>query len=174
MADIFNAVTYFEAMAEAVNDISTSGGTNHFTQVSSLQELEGFIAEMQSLKGVQLVLMDTLRGKFTDRNADKLINQRFVTFFILKHMADATFQGKNTVISDVKAIGDQIIARMLHHRRNYLHNMHLLNVDSITFEQVGPLGSYWYGLNYSFFIYDYPGDIAYNADNYTEEWQNPS
>jgi hypothetical protein len=166
MADIFDAVGYFKQMAEDVTIISNAEGGNHFTQVSNLEKLEGFLAEMQGLKGPQIVLMDTLRGRFINSRSDNYLNQRHITFFLLLHMQDANFQGKDSVMQDVKYIGDQIIARMLYHRRNYLHNMHLLDPSTITFDQVGPIGSNWFGLNYSFFMFDYPGNIEYNADNY--------
>jgi hypothetical protein len=55
---------------------------------------------------------------------------------------------------------------MLHDRRNYQNEMHRLDPASVTYQQVGPIGTNWYGINVSFFMVDNPGQIGYSAGDW--------
>lgn len=158
---------YFEAIATSLKDIANSGAGNHFTKVTSFRAMEGFLAERLNLKGYQLVYMDYLRGKFIDNKSDNILNQRFYTFFVLKNAPDSLYDGKgDAAINDCLAVSRKIISKMRNDRRNYANLMERVDVGSISFEQVGPVGQGWYGVNVSFFMIDNPGDIIYDATDW--------
>jgi hypothetical protein len=165
---MWNAETYFKNIAETLKDIANSGGSNHFTKAESLAKMEGFLAEMQYAQGFQLVLMDSFRGQLIDRKSDNILTKRFITFFLLKNQADGTFSGKYQTVGSIKDVTDKIIGKMLHDRRNYQHDMHRLDPASVTYQQVGPIGSNWYGINVSFFMHDIGGNISYNTDDWLQ------
>ncbi|NCD41652.1 MAG: hypothetical protein EOL88_06115 [Bacteroidia bacterium] len=164
----FNAETYFQEIAETLKVIANSSAGNHFTKAENIAKMEGFLAEMQYAEGYQLVLMDSFRAQLIDNKSDNILQKRFFTYFLLKNYAEGTFSGKYQIIDNCKAVVDKITAKMLNDRANYLNMMHRLDVPSLTFTQVGPVGSNWWGINVSFFMLDHPGSIVYNNDDWTE------
>jgi len=168
MENSFNAETYFRAIAETLKDIVNSSDGNHFTKAESLAKMEGFLAEMQYAEGYQLILMDSFRAQMIDSKSDNVLQKRFTTYFLLKNVTDANFSSKYQDIDACKAVVDKITGRMLHDKRNYLNLMHRLDVASLTFTQVGPIGSNWYGINVSFFMVDNPGQIGYDVNHWVQ------
>ena len=165
----FDGKTYFQAIATSLKDIANSGTGNHFTKITGLGKMEGFLAERHSLTGYQLVYMDFMRGRYIDNKSDNILNQRFHTFFVMKNAADSLYDGKGeAAVDDCMAVARKIISKMREDRRNYANLMERLDVSSISFEQVGPIAQGWHGVNVSFFMIDNPGDILYDATDWTE------
>lgn len=163
----FDGRTYFQFIANNLKDIVNSGAGTHFTKVTSIQAMEGFLAERQSLKGYQLVYMDYLRGRYIDNKSDNILNQRFHTFFLLKNAPDSIYDSKGSdSIDGCMQVARKIISKMREDRRNYENLMTRVDIGSINFEQVGPLGQGWYGVNVSFMMMDNPGDILYDATDW--------
>lgn len=157
----YNHVTYFSSIASTLKAIKNQGAGNYFHRISSIGVLDGFIAESLYAKGYHLIVFDSERGAYADARSDNHRVHRFFHFLVIGHVSDKF--GDDTVRDACKAIGDKIIGKMLKDRREYLNNMHLLKIDSIKYEQVGPLGSGWFGLDYSFLVNDErPDNSIYN------------
>lgn len=162
----YDAAAYFKQIAESLKDIANSSAGNHYTKVTSLRQMEGFLAERQSLTGVQLVYMDVTRGRMIDHKSDNLILQRFHTFFVFAQAPDKIYDSKGVEVGRCMGIATKIISKMRYDRMNYLNFMDRLDINSISIDQVGPIGQGWHGVNVSFMLLDNPGNISYNATDW--------
>ncbi len=161
--DNLDYIEYMDGVAQTLKDITQSGDGDHFSAATNLNKLDDFLNGMKFRKGFQLVAIDFVRGRFVDSRSDNILNSKFFTFFVLKNAPDSHHTGKDAIVSQCKVVADKIISKMLYDRRNYLNMMERLDVNTITFEQVGPIGSAWHGINISFFLMDNPGDIVFHA-----------
>ncbi len=162
----FDAKTYFSNIANTLKRIAEGKGEDHFTSITGIHEMEGFLTKRQSLQGFQLVYVDNVQGKYIDNKSDNIINKRFHTFFVLINAPDSTYASKGGATDQCLAVVDSIISKMRYDRKNYNNMMERLDVSSIQYNQVGPIGQGWHGVSVAFFILDNPGNIMYDADDW--------
>lgn len=165
MTGEFDFIEYMREIAETLKQIQHSEQDKHFTRVSSITELSEFLVTMKSAKGYQLIVIDNLAGRFMDRRSDNLLIQPYYSFYLLKQVPRENYDEKETAIKDCTAVCKKILSKMFYDKRNSLNGLLNLDRDSITYNQAGPFGHNWHGLNVNFTILDYP-DISYNEDDW--------
>ena len=161
----FDFIGYFRDIAESLKEILHTEEEKHFSRVSSIAELGEFLANMRIAKGYQLIVIDNLAGRFIDRRSDNLLVQPYFSFYLVKQVPREDFDEKEETIADCMAVCKKILSKLFSDKRNNLNGLLNLDRDSITYNQAGPFGHNWYGLNFNFMIIDDP-DIAYDEDDW--------
>lgn len=145
MTDINSYVEYFRTLAREHKEI------NDFYMMDINEILDGLRSTVQ----YPALILENLSGSYFASNLDnplEVINGGFLIIGHLKNPDD--FPGEMLLIDFMKTIGHQVIARML-----YDHlNCELLaekaipgfDVNSVTFEVIGPIFDNDYGLLYTY------------------------
>ena len=156
MTDINSYVEYFSTLATEHKEI------NDFYMMDINEPLD---ALRSNIKYPALILT-SLSGNFEASNLDNILDSINGGFLIIGHLAQIDdFSGEVQVLSKMKEIGTDIFARMLH---DYLKCELLtlkaipgFNINSVSYEMLGPVFDNDYGVMYSFKIQDYL-DLDYN------------
>jgi len=165
MTSEFDFSAYMREVAETLKEIQHTEGEKHFNRVSSIAELAEFLANMRLAKGYQLIIIDNLAGRFMDRRSDNLLVQPYFSFYLVKHVQRENFEEKEQTIKSCTAVCKKILSKMFYDKRNGLNGLTNLDRESVTYNQAGPLGHNWHGLNVNFTLLDDP-EIVYDADDW--------
>jgi len=107
----------------------------------------------------QALILTILSGNFEASNLDNILDSITGGFLIIGHLDQIDdFFGEMQLVSKMKQIGTDIIARMLH---NYLKCEPLalkaipgFNINSVSYEMLGPVFDNDYGVMISFKLMD--------------------
>lgn len=161
----FDFISYFRDIAESLKEIQHTEEEKHFSRVSSIAELGEFLANMRVAKGYQLILIDNLAGRFMDRRSDNLLVQPYFSFYLVKQVPREEYDEKETTLKACTAVCKKILSKMFKDKRENLQGLTNLERESISYNQAGPFGHNWHGLNVNFTIIDDP-DITYNENDW--------
>lgn len=165
MTNEFDFIAYFRDIAESLKEIQHTEAEKHFSRVSSIAELGEFLANMRTAKGYQLIVIDNVAGRFMDRRSDNLLVQPYFSFYLVKQIPREDPDEKETVIKACTAVCKKVLSKMFYDKRSNLSGLTNLDRDSISYNQAGPFGHNWHGLNVNFMIIDDP-EIVYNASDW--------
>jgi hypothetical protein len=112
-----------------------------------------------------LIVIDNLAGRFIDRRSDNLLVQPYYSFYLVKQVPRADADQQESTIKACTAVCKKILSKMFKDKREMQHGLTNLDRDSISYNQAGPLGHNWYGLNVNFTIIDDP-EIVYSANDW--------
>lgn len=163
----FDFIAYFRQIAFTLKDILHSIEDPHFSRVNSITELGEFLANMRTAEGYQLIVIDNVSGRFIDRRSDNLMVMPYYSWYLVKQVSREDFDEKEQSIKDCMKVVKKILARMFRDKINYRNNLENLDRDSITYNQAGPFGHNWYGLNVNFTMQDSP-DINFDPDDWED------
>lgn len=166
MTGTFDFIGYFREVAETLTEIQHTEDEKHFSRMSSIAELGEFLANMRTSRGYQLAVIDNLAGRFLDRRSDNLLIQPYFSFYLLVQIPREDYDERETAIKSCATVCKKILSKMFYDKRNMLNGLTNLDRDSITYNQAGPIGHNWHGLNVNFMILDDP-DIEYDEN----DWQ---
>lgn len=160
MTDINSYVEYFRTLAREHKEI------NDFYMMDINEPLD---ALMSTIKYPALILT-SLSGTFEASNLDNILDSINGGFMILGHLDQVdNFSAEMQLISKMKQVGIDVIARMLH---DYLKCEVLslkaipgFNINSLTYEMVGPVFDNDFGVMFSFKIQDCL-DLEYNKSRW--------
>jgi hypothetical protein len=162
----FDFIAYMRDIAESLKEIQHTEDDKHFSRASSIADLGEFLAGMSNAKGYQLIIIDNLAGRFLDHSSDNLLMQPYFSFYLVKQIPREDFDKKEELVAACMAICKKILSKLFKDKRNTENGLTNLDRDSITYNQAGPFGHNWYGLNFNFTILDDP-DITFDED----DWQ---
>ena len=144
MTDINSYVEYFRTLAREHKEI------NDFYMIDINEPL----AALRSNIKYPALILTSLSGNFEASNLDNILDSINAGFLIIGHLAQIDdFSGEIQLISKMKQIGTDIIARML--------NDHLkcepltvkaipgFNINTVTYEILGPIFDNDYGIMFS-------------------------
>ena len=160
MTDINSYVDYFRTLAREHKEI------NDFYMMDINEPLD---ALRSSIKYPVLILT-SLSGNFEASNLDNILDMINGGIMIIGHLNQIDdFSGEIQLVSKMKQIGTDVIARMLH---DYMKCEPLalkaipgFNVNTITYEMLGPVFDNDYGLLYNFRLQDCL-DLRNNLDKW--------
>lgn len=158
----FDFINYMREVAETLKEIQHTELEKHFNRVTSIAEMGEFLASMRDAKGYQMIVIDNMAGRFLDRSSDNLLVQPYHSLYILKHIPREDYDSRETAIKGCTAVVKKILSKMFYDKRMMQNGLTNLDRESITFNQAGPFGHNWHGLNFNFTVLDDPG-IVYNA-----------
>jgi hypothetical protein len=149
MADISSYIEYFRKLAAEHKEI------NGFYMMDINEPLD---ALRSSLKYPALILT-SLSGNFEASNLDNVLDVINGGFLIIGHMDQIDdFSGEVQLVSKMKRIGIDIIARMLNENMKCelltLKAIPGFNVNSVGYETLGPVFDNDFGVMYTFKIQD--------------------
>lgn len=162
----FDFINYFRDIAESLKEIQHTEAEKHFSRVGSIADLGEFLANMRVAKGYQLIVIDNLAGRFQDRRSDNLLVQPYFSLYLLKQVPREDYDDRETTIKACTVVCKKILSKMFKDKREMTNGLTNLDRDSISYNQAGPFGHNWHGLNINFTVIDDP-DIVYNAS----DWQ---
>ena len=145
MTDINSYVEYFRAIAREHKEI------NDFYMMDINEPLD---ALRSNIKYPALILT-SLSGNFEASNLDNILDLINGGFLIISHLDQIDdFSGEVQIVSKMKQIGTDIIARMLHDHQKCEHltlkAIPGFNINSVSYETLGPVFDNDYGVIYSF------------------------
>ena len=160
MTDINSYVEYFRTLAREHKEI------NDFYMMDINEPLD---ALRSNIKYPALILT-SLSGNFEASNLDNILDSVNGGFMILGHLAQVDdFSSEMQLVSKMKQIGTDIISRMLH---DYLKCEPLalkaipgFNINSVSYEMLGPVFDNDFGMLFSFKIQDCL-DLEYNPEKW--------
>ncbi|NCA76934.1 MAG: hypothetical protein EOM90_11405 [Alphaproteobacteria bacterium] len=160
MADISSYIEYFRRIATEHKEI------NGFYMMDINEILDG----LRSTVKYPALILENISGSYMASNLDNPLEVINGGFLIIDHLPNPDdFQGEVTIIDRMKLIGHQVIARMLHDKMKCepLAEKAIpgFDVNSVTFEVIGPVFDNDYGLVFSFKILDCL-DFEYDSEKY--------
>lgn len=165
MTSAFDFIEYMREVAETLYDIQHTESEKHFCRVGSVTDLSEFLTSMRTSRGYQLVVMDNKSGRFLDYRSDNLLVQPYYSFFLLKQTPREDYDTRQETIEGCVEVLKKILAKMFRDKRNDLNGLTNLMRDTISYQQVGPFGHNWIGLNVNFMVTD-DSDIVYDEDDW--------
>jgi hypothetical protein len=147
MGDISSYIEYFRRLAAEHKEI------NGFYIMDINEILDG----LRSTVKYPALILENLSGSYQASNLDNPLEGFNGGFLIIDHLSNPDdFQGEVAIIDRMKQIGHQIVARMLHDKLKCepLAEKALpgFDINTVSFEVVGPLFDNDFGLSYSFKI----------------------
>ena len=156
MTDINSYVEYFRTLASEHKEI------NDFYMMDINEPLD---ALRSNIKYPALILT-SLSGNFEVSNLDNILDLINGAFLIIGHLDQVDdFSGEMQLVSKMKQIGTDIVARMLYdHQKCELLALKAIpgfNINSVSYEILGPVFDNDFGVMFSFKLQDCL-DLEYN------------
>lgn len=163
MTDINSYVEYFRALAQQHKEIKD------FYMMDINEPLDALRSDIK----YPALILTSLSGNYEASNLDNILDLINGGFFIIGHLDQIDdFSGEMQLVSKMKQIGTDIIARMLH---DYLKCEPIalkaipgFNINSVSYEMLGPVFDNDYGLLFSYKMQDF-SNIVYDS----AKWQEP-
>jgi len=157
MTDINSYVEYFRILAREHKEI------NDFYMMDINEPLDALRSKIK----YPALILTSLSGNFEASNLDNILDVINGGFLIIGHLVQIDdFSGEMQLISKMKQIGTDIIARMLY---DYLKCEPLalkaipgFSINSVSYEMLGPVFDNDFGMMYSFKIHNLI-DLEYDA-----------
>ena len=160
MTDINSYVEYFRTLAREHKEI------NDFYLMDINEPLEA----LRSNIIYPALILTSLSGNFEASNLDNILDLINGGFLIIGHLDKIDdFSGELLLLTKMKQIGTDIIARMLQDHQKCeqlaLKAIPGFNINSVSYEMLGPVFDNDYGLMYSFRLQDCL-DLDYNPSQW--------
>jgi hypothetical protein len=160
MADISSYIEYFRTLAREHKEI------HDFYMMDINEPLDA----LRSTINYPALILTSLSGNFEASNMDNILDLINGGFLILGHLNQIDdFSGEMQLVSKMKQIGTDIIARMLH---DYLKCEQLalkaipgFSINSVIYEMIGPVFDNDYGVMFSFKLLDCL-DLKYDPEKW--------
>ena len=157
MTDINSYVEYFRTLAREHKEI------NDFY----MMDINEPLAALRSNIKYPALILTSLSGNFEASNLDNILDSINAGFLIIGHLDQVDdFSGEMQLVSRMKQVGTDIIARLLH---DFMKCEPLavkaipgFNINSVSYEMLGPVFDNDYGVMYSFKLLDCL-DLAYDS-----------
>jgi len=145
MTDINSYVEYFRTIAREHKEI------NDFY----MMDINEPLAALRSNIKYPALILTSLSGNFEASNLDNILDSINAGFLIIGHLAQIDdFSGEIQLVSLMKQIGTDIIARMLHDHLKCepiaLKSIPGFNINKVTYEMLGPVFDNDYGIFFLF------------------------
>ena len=149
MTDINSYVEYFRTLAHEHKKIKDF----------YMMDINEPLAALRSNIKYPALILTSLSGNFEASNLDNILDSINAGFLIIGHLGQIDdFSGEISILSKMKQIGTDIIARMLHdHMKCELLTMKAIpgfNINSVSYEMLGPVFDNDYGMMYSYKLED--------------------
>jgi hypothetical protein len=160
MTDINSYVEYFRTIAREHKEI------NDFY----MMDINEPLAALRSNIKYPALILTSLSGNFEASNLDNILDLINGGFLIIGHLDQIDdFSGELLVLGKMKQIGTDIIARMLHdHMKCELLTLKAIpgfNINSVSYEMLGPVFDNDYGVMFSFKLTDCL-DLEHNLEKW--------
>ena len=160
MTDINSYIEYFHTLAIEHKEIED------FYMMDINEPLEA----LRSNIIYPALILTSLSGNFEASNLDNILDKINGGFLIIGHLNQIDdFSGEMQLVSKMKQIGTDIIARMVHdYMRCELLTLKAIpgfNINSVSYEMLGPVFDNDYGVMFSFKLLDCL-DLEYDSEKW--------
>jgi len=160
MTDINSYIEYFRTLAREHKEI------NDFYMMDINEPLDA----LRSTIKYPALILTSLSGNFKASNLDNILDSVNGGFIILGHLDQVdNFSAEMQLVSKMKQIGTDVIARMLHdHLKCELLALKAIpgfNINSVSYEMLGPVFDNDFGILYSFKMLDLI-DMSHNPSKW--------
>jgi hypothetical protein len=157
MTDINSYVEYFRTLAQEHKEI------NGFYMMDINEPLDA----LRSTIKYPALILTSLSGSFEASNLDNILDSINGGFLIIGHLNQIdNFSAEMQLVSKMKQIGTDVIARMLHDQMKCellaLKAIPGFNINSVSYEMLGPLFDNDFGFMFSFKLVELV-DYEYNS-----------
>ena len=161
MTDINSYVEYFRTLASEHKEI------NDFY----MMDINEPLAALRSNIKYPALILTSLSGNFEASNLDNILDLINGGFLIIGHLNQIDdFSGEMQLVSKMKQIGIEIISRMLYDHLKCeplaLKAIPGFNINSVSYEMLGPVFDNDFGLMFSFKFQD-----CLNLEYYLYSWE---
>lgn len=162
----FDFMTYMLKVAENMKDFGHSPSNKKFYRVSSLIGLEELLSSLTEADGTILVVSDNQEGRFLDVSSNNLGDHQFHQFYVLKRVPNINdYDTIELYKADTRATRSKILGKMWKDRIQGLNGLTALDFTSISYFDVGPVATYFFGTHVNFTVTNIPG-IQYNPNDW--------
>ena len=170
---MFNFISYMRNVAEKLKDIGHSETETRFYRMSGIASLEEVLAKMTHGQFPAIVVEDSLEGRLLDQLSDNIMDREYYVFYIFDRVEFLNHDAREATKRKLRTIARKVKSRMLRDRRTDCdketsHGLRNLEVENITYRNVGPVGDNLIGLAVSFTILENPG-LEFNPEDWLEE-----
>jgi hypothetical protein len=163
MTDINSYVEYFRTIASEHKEI------NDFY----MMDINEPLAALRSNIKYPALILTSLSGNFEASNLDNILDSINGGFLIIGHLDQIDdFSGELLVLAKMKQIGTDIISRILHdHQKCELLALKAIpgfNINSVSYEMLGPVFDNDFGVMYSFKLLDCVG-LEYDPSKWLKQ-----
>ena len=160
MTDINSYVEYFRTLAREHKEI------NDFY----MMDINEPLAALRSNIKYPALILTSLSGNFEASNLDNILDVVNGGFLIIGHLDQIDdFSGEMQLVSWMKQIGTDVIARMLNdHMKCEILALKAIpgfNINSVSYEMLGPVFDNDYGVMFSFKLLDCL-DLEYDSEKW--------
>lgn len=149
----FDFIPYMKDCAVRLIDILHSEDSPRFFRVSGITQLEELLANLPDAAFPALLAENNMEGRFSDPGpSDNFLDIPFYTFYVIDKAPFNDFDEIEKAKKTTKGIGEKIISRMLHDRRNHRNGLVMLRFDNVPYQNIGPIGDHCFGTMISFTI----------------------
>lgn len=162
---MFNFKTYMLDCATRLKDIAHTNSVHRFFRCSGIAGLEELLNEQTDITGRVLVIHNNEEGSVGDINrSDNFIDSPYCVFYVLERVENYNdFDAEELAKANCKATGFKILARMIREKRLGLNGLSFLDLTSVPYQNVGPVGLNFHGVMFSFTVTDGNSNLVYNA-----------
>jgi len=160
MTDINSYVEYFSTLAREHKEI------NDFYMMDINEPLDALRSKIK----YPALILTSLSGNFEASNLDNILDVVNGGFLIIGHLDQIDdFSGEMQLVSWMKQIGTDVIARMLNdHMKCEILALKAIpgfNINSVSYEMLGPVFDNDYGVMFSFKLLDCL-DLEYDSEKW--------
>jgi hypothetical protein len=160
MTDINSYIEYFRTLAREHKEI------NDFY----MMDINEPLGTLRSTMKYPVLILTSLSGSFEASNMDNMLDSINGGFLIMGHLDKIDdFSSEMQLISYMKQIGTDIISRMQHDYLKCellaLKSISGFNINTVSYEMLGPLFDNDYGVSYSFKFIGWV-DLEYNPSKW--------
>ena len=161
MTDINSYVEYFRTLAREHKEI------NDFYMMDINEPLDALRSRIK----YPALILTSISGNFESSNLDNILDLVNGGFLVIEHLDQVDdFSGELLLLTRMKQIGTDIIARMLHdYMKCELLTLKAIpgfNINSVSYEMLGPVFDNDFGVMFSFKLED-----CLDLDFYLDKWE---
>lgn len=165
-------IAYMRNVAVRLKDIAHTDDQCRFYRMSGIASLEEVLAKMTHGRFPAIVVEDSFEGRLIDQDSSNILDREYYVFYIFDRVEFLNHDAREETKRKLRTISRKITSRMLRdHLSDYnlttTHGLKNLEVSSIGYRNVGPVGDNLIGLAVSLTLLENPG-LEYDPEDWEE------
>jgi len=168
----FDYIDYMRDVAERLKEIQHSEAEKRFHRISGIFGLEEMLSNIINMEGFQVMVNDTLEGRFISTDSALIDNPSFI-FYVIHDLETNDFDTREITLGLCREIIKKIISKIYHDketdsRNQTTYGLNYFRPETLRYTTVGPFGSKFYGIQVTFNIFE-KGYVVYSDNDWIIE-----
>jgi hypothetical protein len=149
----FNFHAYMLDCATRLKELQHSQSNPRYFEANTVADMQELLNNIGVAKYPAIVTLSSIKGRVGDeKTGNNYLDHPFHTGFIITSPMQGSTDAETIRLAKIeaKSILFKIIAKMRHDRRRALFGLNFLNLTSIPYQEIGPLGAGSYGVMFNF------------------------